>query len=230
MIHVVLGEQGSGKTTRLARLVREAAAAYPRWPVFILDLRHRMAGAVGNLAHPDADYRDVGDFLARGVTTTKRPNGTEGFACVHRANLFYQDTASRIAALAARFMQLRVPSIWCFDELDLFPAQLQPGHVDKDGTRRPKCPGYHILHYSRPVPLLIFGSARQPQNVDKGWLSQAACIDVFRCSTRQLLGQIRECGLPGASAVADRLPSLAPYSYLSLKGDGAWTRKQSSSF
>jgi hypothetical protein len=137
---------------------------------------------------------------------------------VPRAHAFHRCTPEEVALLGWSRLQHKQGSICVFDELDQFPSMLGAGwKIDRrTGQRLPRSAGYHLCHYGRTGPVVIIGSARQPQDIAKCWLSQADSIDFFRCSTMQLLAQIQQSGWPDAQNLAKRLPNVPKYRYITV--------------
>lgn len=203
MIHVVLGHQGSGKTWRLGRVLRELderRRGEGHSPVILIhDQRATMDGAIGNVAA--ARWPAPIDCQKRGV---------EKGRLVKRSHLFHSCHPEEVCAMAwALSQQQGIPTITCIDELD---------RLDRVLNQRDSA-AYRLINYGRPILADVIGSARRPANVDKCVLSEAAQIDVFQLADPRSLEHIRSTGWPNAAAVATRAPRLERYHYLTLCGD-----------
>lgn len=157
-----------------------------------------MPGTVGRLAHPNARFENSDALLSRGVKDGK---------LAHRCNLLYRCDAMEAFDLGKRWgLAGRECTVVC-DELDLLPSILQNKHS-----------AYWCLHYGRVPKIHILGSARQPQHIDKGWLSQADELVFFRVTGMQALLQIRKSGFPDADRLAAKVSSLKNFSYIHISG------------
>lgn len=212
MIAVAFGRSGSGKTHGLAvelrRHLRERKRQLGRTPlVFVHDLRCYYAGRgsppggttpAGDQAKGRILCRTAGSLVPQGGWFASpeawRKSGWRG-----RVVGLHACEAEEVAAVGQRCMAARIPAVLWIDELDRLPPQLQQ-----------RSALFSVLQHGRRTPVDVFGSARRPQAIDKGFLSEANVALIFALTERAARVALEGSGWPGAEQWARRLADLKP--------------------
>lgn len=201
MIITVLGQKRYGKTLHLTRRVIAYRKAHPDRPVFIHDLRGWEGGwlqVIGALAPPGARFETAADFYSRGVR-----NGR----LIHSVNLLYKCDAEQLFEVGCWYVDQRRPCLLVCDELDRLGPVLD----------QRRSPAYRVVNFGAFAGVDVYGSARAPQNVDKGFIAQADELVIFRLTSLQVLRQLRGYGTREAERAADVAPTLPPYKYVVIE-------------
>jgi hypothetical protein len=99
------------------------------------------------------------------------------------------------------------PCLLVCDELDRLGPTLD----------QKKSAAYAVINFGAAAGVDVFGSARAPQNIDKGWLAQADDLVLFHLTTVQTLRQLRQFGTQEAEQAAEIVPRLPRFKYIVLK-------------
>lgn len=213
-IHLALGRQGCGKTTRLRVAVARRLVEHEREgsaPLTIIhDVRCGAPGrwdpmAIGSLAPERARFKTCADALAVARERGRWPG---------RVFTVYQEDALSVFGVAwARANSSGAPSIVVVDELDQLPERLYRAKPDHT-------PCFSCLHYGRPYPVDIYGTTRLPQKCDSAWFAQATRVSLFALDGALQLDKIRASGWPGADRLVTDLPCLKPFTFIELDRPG----------
>jgi len=200
MLHICIGQAGSGKTHHLALVLRKRLAelgAAGRYPVTLIhDERMRQAGAWS----PNC----IG-LLAPQRCRMESPAALNGKLPGHVV-AFWECEAEEVAALAWKLGRAtRDGVILVVDELDRLGNPLPPQSC-----------AYRAVHHGRGYGVDVLGTARRWANVDKGIVTQATGASVFRMQGAGHLdvAVIRQSGWPNAQSLADQISKLPDRYYL----------------